>query len=134
MMQPGGLALRNLQALRRAGVRIAVDDFGTGYSALSYLATLPLDAIKLDRSLVTAIASDSFHAEIASSIIALAHRRALTVVGEGVEIAAQLEGLRGLGCDEAQGYLFSRPVEADDLAALLRLQDYGPARRSVRSA
>jgi EAL domain-containing protein (putative c-di-GMP-specific phosphodiesterase class I) len=58
----------------------------------------------------------------------------LTVVGEGVEIAAQLEGLRGLGCDEAQGYLFSRPVEADDLAALLRLQDYGPARRSVRSA
>jgi EAL domain-containing protein (putative c-di-GMP-specific phosphodiesterase class I) len=70
-MQPGGLALRNIEALRRAGVRISVDDFGTGYSALSYLATLPLDAIMLDRSLVSAIAGDSFHAEIASSIIAL---------------------------------------------------------------
>jgi len=126
VMQPGGLALRNMEALRRAGVRISVDDFGTGYSALSYLATLPLDAIKLDRSLVSAIAGDSFHAEIASSVIALAHRRGLSVVGEGVEAAAQQDGLRGMGCDEAQGYLFSRPVEANDLASLLRLQGNPP--------
>jgi PAS domain S-box-containing protein len=122
MMQPGGLALRNLEALRRAGVRVSVDDFGTGYSALSYLASLPLDAIKLDRSFTTTIADDPFQAAIVSGIIRLAHGRGLSVVGEGIETSVQHERLRAMGCDEAQGYLFSHPVEGEDLSTLLRRQ------------
>jgi EAL domain-containing protein (putative c-di-GMP-specific phosphodiesterase class I) len=119
-MQPGGLALRNLEALRRAGVRISIDDFGTGYSALSYLAKLPLDAVKLDRAFVAPIAGDQFQAELAESVITLAHRQGLSVVGEGVETAAQLGRLQAMGCDEAQGFLFARPLEADDFAEFMR--------------
>ncbi len=110
MMDRDGLAVRNVSALRRLGVRIAVDDFGTGYSALSYLATLPLDTLKLDRSFVRGIATDAFQQKIVASIIDLAHHRGLSVVGEGLETAEEVESLASMGCDEGQGYHFARPM------------------------
>ena len=112
--------MRNLEAVRRLGVRVSVDDFGTGYSALSYLAALPLDTLKLDRSFIAPTGADSFQRHVAASITDLAHRRGLAVVGEGVETPAELENVRALGCDEAQGYLLGRPVDGEELAALLR--------------
>ncbi len=119
-VERGGQAMRNLEALRRFGVRIAVDDFGTGYSALSYLATLPLDTLKLDRTFIAPLGHDEFQAQLTAAVIDLAHGRGLTVVGEGVESSAQLDCLRDAGCDQVQGYLLGRPASADDLAALLR--------------
>lgn len=116
----GGQAMRNLEALRRFGLRITMDDFGTGYSALSYLATLPLDTLKLDRTFIAPLEHDEFQAQLTAAVIELAHGRGLTVVGEGVESSAQLDRLRDAGCDEVQGYLLGRPASADDLAALLR--------------
>jgi EAL domain-containing protein (putative c-di-GMP-specific phosphodiesterase class I) len=119
IMGDGRTARRNLFALRSLGVSIAIDDFGTGYSSLSYLKTLPVDALKIDRSFVAAIVDDPFQADVARSVIWLAHRRALRVVGEGVETAAQREHLLAMGCDEAQGRLFSKPVSAKNFSAAL---------------
>lgn len=119
MMHRDGLALRNLIALRRLGAHVSVDDFGTGYSALSYLTELPLDTLKLDRAFVAPIDDDPFQREIAESLVRLAHRRGLTTVGEAVETVGQLDRLRAMGCDEAQGFLLGRPMSADDFAALL---------------
>ena len=119
IMGDGGAARRNLLALRSLGVSIAIDDFGTGYSSLSYLETLPVDTLKIDRSFVAPIVDDPFQAEVARSVIRLAHRRSLRVVGEGVETAAQREHLRAMGCDEAQGLLFSKPVSAKNFTAAL---------------
>ena len=115
-----GLALRNLEALRRLGVRIAIDDFGTGHSSLRYLGTLPLDVVKLDRTFIAAVGEDPWHADIASSVITLARRRGLTVVGEGVETAVQREWLRKNGCSEAQGFLFGAPGTSDELLEACR--------------
>jgi EAL domain-containing protein (putative c-di-GMP-specific phosphodiesterase class I)/GGDEF domain-containing protein/PAS domain-containing protein len=121
IMRYDGMALRNLQALRRLGTRISIDDFGTGYSSLSYLKSLPLDTLKIDRSFTVAITGDRFQAEVTRSVIRLAHQRGLYVVGEGVETVEQLSMLRAMDCDEAQGYLMSRPVgEADFLASVTR--------------
>jgi EAL domain-containing protein (putative c-di-GMP-specific phosphodiesterase class I) len=119
MMRYDGMALRNLQAVRRLGTRVSIDDFGTGYSALSYLKSLPLDTLKIDRSFIAAIVGDSFQAEVTRSVVSLAHQRGLYVVGEGVETVGQLDMLRAMGCDEAQGYLMSRPVGEADFAQCL---------------
>ena len=113
-------AVRTLTALKALGVRLALDDFGTGYSSLSYLRRFPLDAIKIDRSFVRDIAVDASTAAIVDATIRMAHSLNLDVVGEGVETEAQLAELAARGCDQAQGYLFSAPVLAEDLAALLR--------------
>ncbi|HEX3466040.1 MAG TPA: EAL domain-containing protein [Candidatus Elarobacter sp.] len=111
MLGYDGMALRNLQALRRRGARVSIDDFGTGYSSLSHLKSLPLDTLKIDRSFVASSLTDAFQAEVTRSVIALAHRRGLYVVAEGIETAEQFELLRAMGCDEAQGYFMSRPVD-----------------------
>ena len=103
-------ALVGLSAL---GVRIAIDDFGTGYSALSYLARLPIDIVKIDRSFVSALQRDGPEEAIASAIIALARRLGLKTVGEGIETAAQLDQLAALGCDLGQGFYLGRPVARD---------------------
>ena len=110
--------LRNIKAL---GVGISVDDFGTGYSSLSYLKRLPIDVLKIDRTFVSDIgAGDGDDAAIVTSIITLAHALKLRVIAEGVETEQQLNYLRGSGCDEMQGYFFSRPVPAEAFAQLLQ--------------
>jgi diguanylate cyclase (GGDEF)-like protein len=108
--------LRNLKAL---GVSIAVDDFGTGYSSLAYLKRFPLDTLKIDREFVRDCTSDPDDAAIAQSIVSLAHNLGLHVVAEGVETQQQLEFLASVGCDEMQGYFFSRPVPQADCTQML---------------
>jgi diguanylate cyclase (GGDEF)-like protein len=112
--------ISTLRALSEMGVRLAVDDFGTGYSSLAYLAQFPLDVLKIDQSFVRDVVDRSDVACVVSAIVGLAHSLDLTVVAEGVESQAQLEFLRALGCEEIQGYLYSRPLAASDFEELLR--------------
>ena len=112
--------LRIVERLRLLGLRLAIDDFGTGYSSLSYLQKLAVHTLKIDQSFVQGLVSDaSGSAAIIRAIIQLAHSLKLITVAEGVETAAQLAFLREQGCDQVQGYYFSRPLPADDFAGLL---------------
>ena len=111
---------RKLQTLRRAGVEISVDDFGTGYCSLSYLARLPVDVLKIDRSFVLRMRDAGYPRNIVAMIVSLAHTLGLKVIAEGVEDAEQVRLLRDLGCDQIQGYLVSRPIPAEEIEALLR--------------
>ncbi len=109
-----------LNAIRDMGVGIAIDDFGTGYSSLSYIAKLPVNTLKIDRSFVIRMTKTAEDASIVSAILSLAHQLKLKVVAEGVEELEQADFLRARHCDELQGYLFSRPVPADQIEAMLR--------------
>jgi EAL domain-containing protein (putative c-di-GMP-specific phosphodiesterase class I) len=122
LMQGVDETLATLSKLKDMGVRLAIDDFGTGYSSLSYLKRFPLDALKIDRSFVKDLPRDAEDAAITKAIIAMAHSLKLEVVAEGVESAEQLAFLQQHGCDLVQGFLFSRPVSAADLSALLAAQ------------
>lgn len=104
-----------LNHLRDNGVRVSIDDFGSGYSALSYLRDLPVDEVKLDRSFISSVLTDSRAAAVVSAIVELAHALGLTTVAEGVEDAQTANWLREMGCDVGQGYYFSRPLTADEL-------------------
>jgi EAL domain-containing protein (putative c-di-GMP-specific phosphodiesterase class I) len=108
-----------LHALRAMGLHLAVDDFGTGYSSFSYLKHFPLDALKIDRSFVREIVSHPDDAAITTAITAMGHALGLRVVAEGVETEEQRTMLKRQGCDEMQGYLFSRPVCAEEFAKLI---------------
>lgn len=108
-----------LERLSRMGVIISVDDFGTGYSSMSYLRRFPIDKLKIDRSFITNIPGSADDAAIVQGIISLAHSLRLKVVAEGVESAEQVEYLRKLGCDQYQGYFFSKPLAAAAFTALL---------------
>jgi EAL domain-containing protein (putative c-di-GMP-specific phosphodiesterase class I) len=102
--------IAQLEALRRVGVQIALDDFGTGYSGLSYLRDLPVDVVKIDRSFVHQMSSSNVDTAVVAAIMQLSHALGFRVVAEGVETDANLAQLRLLGCDFAQGYLWSEPL------------------------
>jgi EAL domain-containing protein (putative c-di-GMP-specific phosphodiesterase class I) len=119
LLENTGLTIRRLNAIRNMGAHIAIDDFGTGYSSLRYLAHLPIDALKIDRSFVSMMADEADNMAIVSSVIALAHGLDLDVVAEGVETVEQRKLLGLLRCDEMQGFLFSPAVDRDGVADLL---------------
>ena len=119
VMDDGEAAAATLWQLRALGIRIAVDDFGTGYSSLSRLVDLPLDDIKIDRSFIRELSVSDAGATIIKAAIAMAHGLDLNVVAEGVESPEQLAFLMRSGCDQAQGYLFSKPLPADKIGTLL---------------
>jgi diguanylate cyclase (GGDEF)-like protein/PAS domain S-box-containing protein len=114
MADPNG-ALESLTALKNLGVGLAVDDFGTGYSSLTYLKTFPIDELKIDRSFISGLGSDSGDSAIVGSCIDLAHAVGIVAVAEGVETAGQVQTLKAMGCDLAQGYHFARPLPAPAL-------------------
>jgi diguanylate cyclase (GGDEF)-like protein/PAS domain S-box-containing protein len=105
------------EQLRRSGVKLAFDDFGTGYGSLSYLRTFRLDVVKIDRSFVADLANSSDDRSIVSSIISLGHQLGLSIIAEGIEDAATVDALRRLGCDEAQGYFFGKPMSCSEFEA-----------------
>ncbi|MDR0996805.1 MAG: EAL domain-containing protein [Zoogloeaceae bacterium] len=111
-------------ALRKTGIRIAIDDFGTGYSSLSYLSRFPVDVVKIDKSFVQNMETEPEARSVVQAVIVLAHALSMHTVAEGVETDAQRKHLAALGCDLLQGYLYSRPVPADQL---LQLPCVGPA-------
>jgi PAS domain S-box-containing protein/diguanylate cyclase (GGDEF)-like protein len=111
--------IRMLREIRDLGVHISVDDFGTGYSSLAYISRLPITYLKIDRTFITGMTASPEGYILVSSIIALAHALKLKVVAEGVETEEQAQLLKQLACDEAQGFLFSRPIPADQLQQLL---------------
>jgi diguanylate cyclase (GGDEF)-like protein/PAS domain S-box-containing protein len=120
IMQNAEATISALQELTQMGIQISVDDFGTGYSSLSYLKRFPLHILKIDPSFVREITLHSADAAIATSIVTLAHSLKLKVMAEGVETEAELSFLRRLGCDEMQGYYFSKPLPAEAMTALLK--------------
>jgi len=108
---------RSLHALREMGITIAIDDFGTGFSSLSYLARLPVDTLKIDRSFILGMAAGPQGQALVSTIVNLGHSLGLKVVAEGVESMLESRQLALLGCDEIQGYLLSRPLPAEEFEA-----------------
>ncbi len=124
VMENMDLVVGSLQELREMGVHISMDDFGTGYSSLSHLKRLPIHTLKIDRSFVRDLTTDPDDRAIVLAIISLAHNLNLKVVAEGVENPAQLEFLKKNGCDVAQGYLFSRPLPAEDFGGFLKGNDH----------
>ncbi len=108
-----------MKQLRELGIEIAMDDFGVGYSSLSYLARLPVQTLKIDRSFLAAILDDSDTMLLVQTIISLAHSLKRKVIAEGVESEEQAELLLQMGCDEIQGYLISRPLPFEQMSALL---------------
>lgn len=124
-------AVAKMTQVRAMGVSLSIDDFGTGYSSLSALKSFPISTLKIDKSFVRDLGRSSGDEAIASSIIGLAHRLKLRVIAEGVETEQQRSFLRANGCDEMQGYLFSRPLPPQQLAALLTAD---PAPRSLPAA
>jgi diguanylate cyclase (GGDEF)-like protein len=116
-------AVTTLIRLKQMGVSITVDDFGTGYSSLSYLARLPIQAVKIDQRFVHGLEKNRSDEAIAQAIIAMSHSLGLRVIAEGVETGGQFEFLKTHGCEEAQGYLISRPLEEADLRGWWKMQD-----------
>lgn len=123
-------AVLTLTALKELGVKLSIDDFGTGHSSLAYLKNLPLDQLKIDRSFVRDIGNSANDETICRAVIELARQLGLTTVAEGVEREAQVAFLRREGCKIAQGYLFCKPLSADDLAVFWKERRTAPGQTS----
>ena len=123
MLEEPDLAQTTLSQIRSMGVRLALDDFGTGFSSLSLLQQFPIQRIKIDRAFVQGIADNGNDRSLVRTIIAMAQSMGLDLVAEGVETVQQLQSLRELGCDKAQGYLISRPVPADAMRSTMGALD-----------
>ncbi|MGZ6996277.1 MAG: EAL domain-containing protein, partial [Acidimicrobiia bacterium] len=108
-----------IDALRALGVRLSIDDFGTGYSSLGYLRRFPVDSVKVDRSFVDGLGTESEDSAIVAAVVGLGHALGLSVVAEGVETELQLAELGALGCDRAQGFFFSPPQPSDVFASVI---------------
>jgi EAL domain-containing protein (putative c-di-GMP-specific phosphodiesterase class I) len=142
LIQRPDLALDCLAQWKQLGVRIALDDFGTGYSSLSYLSRLPVNRIKIDKSLIQRMTRDAKTAAIVRAVISLGADLGFAVLAEGVESEAQLTMLSGMGCQQAQGYLLALPACADEARAMLAtnwgkrpiLQPFPAARSAARSS
>ncbi len=111
--------LSTLHRLKQLGVCISMDDFGTGYSSLSYLRSFPFDKIKVDRTFVSDLAEGTEHVVIVQAVVSIARALGMTTTAEGVETVGQQEFLAALGCDEAQGYLFSAPVPIEKVPEVI---------------
>jgi diguanylate cyclase (GGDEF)-like protein/PAS domain S-box-containing protein len=120
VMEDIDASIEKLSAVRRLGIGIAIDDFGTGYSSLFYLARLPVEALKIDRSFLATMVEDPTSMTLIQTMVSLAHSLHLKVIAEGVETEEQAKLLRLLRCDQMQGYLFSKPITREQIAALLR--------------
>jgi EAL domain-containing protein (putative c-di-GMP-specific phosphodiesterase class I) len=118
----GEAALGVLEELRAMGVSLALDDFGTGYSSLASLDQLPIDTVKIDRAFVAKMVHSRYQTALVKSTVQVADALSLKVVAEGVESEAQASALAALGCHAAQGYLFGRPMPAEDLLAWWQLR------------
>jgi EAL domain-containing protein (putative c-di-GMP-specific phosphodiesterase class I) len=118
LMDDPDASLTVLSDLRALGVQLAIDDFGTGYSSLAYLKRFPVDVLKIDRSFVDGLGDDPEDTAIVTAIISMSRALGVDVVAEGVETRRQLEELRRLGCDRAQGYLFSRAAPPEEFWAV----------------
>jgi EAL domain-containing protein (putative c-di-GMP-specific phosphodiesterase class I) len=119
LMQDQDKAVAVMHELRAAGVQLSIDDFGTGYSSLSALKSFPIGHLKLDRSFVKDLPHDEDDKAITKAVISLGHQLGMKIVAEGVETAQQLAFLRENGCEEIQGYYFSKPLSAEEMAAFL---------------
>ena len=126
-------AMAALRELQRKGIHLALDDFGTGYSSLSYVSSFPFNKLKIDRSFVAQLMESETARAVVKTIIALTQHINIGVIAEGVETVEQLNALRSLGCREAQGFYFAKPLSADDLAVLVLSQN-GDTVRRLRSA
>jgi len=113
------LAFKAVQELRTYGISLAVDDFGSGYAELSRLKELPFGEVKIDRSYITNCDSDHMNAGLCETIVEFAHRFGIKAVAEGIETVGELNVLRKVGCDMAQGYLFARPMTKQEFAAVV---------------
>ena len=116
--------LETLERIRALGVKLVIDDFGTGYASLSYIKRFRVDAIKIDRSFVEELGHSPESTAIVANVIGLARSLGLGVTGEGVETEDQWQRLRAMGCDYGQGFLFSRPMAAEQVEHLLHAEDH----------
>jgi EAL domain-containing protein (putative c-di-GMP-specific phosphodiesterase class I) len=132
-MQDVDRAIQTMKRLRALGVRLSIDDFGTGYSSLSALKRFPVGRLKIDKSFIQDLPEDEDDRAVASAVISLGQKLNLRVIAEGVETEAQVAFLRENHCDELQGFHFSRPVVAGEVAALLDTRLLAPPRAAKRA-
>ncbi|MEN9520633.1 MAG: hypothetical protein RLZZ381_3221, partial [Cyanobacteriota bacterium] len=119
LIEPEGTIQNTLRQIKNRNIKLSIDDFGTGYSSLSYLRRFPIDNLKIDRSFIDQMNCNSENFEIVRLIITLAKTLGMKTISEGVETALQLNQLKGLGCEFAQGYLFSIPLAPEEIELML---------------
>jgi EAL domain-containing protein (putative c-di-GMP-specific phosphodiesterase class I) len=120
VMQDPEAIVAKLNALKSLGIKLAVDDFGTGYSSLAYLKRFPIDVLKIDRAFVSGLVNGEHDAAIVQTVVGLARALGLHTTAEGIEERSQWDRLEQLGCDQGQGFIFSRPLRPEAVGDLLR--------------